>query len=189
MTKRAKHLLIVLAALTTAVAVGVTLAFMFKKTSVTNTFVPAKVSCAVHEKLDGNEITGDNAVGSEKSDIRVENTGNVKSYIRLRMVTYYADSDENIVGSVSPEYPTLTLKNGWIAGANHTYYYPQSVGPSAFTEILCEPISMSKTQLEDGTEVYQVLEVFAEAVQAEPDSAVQDAWEVTVSNGIITAVP
>ncbi len=189
MTKRAKHLLIMLAALITAAAVGVTLAFMFKKTNVTNTFVPAKVSCAVHEKLDGTEITGDNAVGNEKSDIRVKNTGNVKSYIRLRLVAYYVDITGNIVGSVSPEYPTLTLKNGWSAGANHTYYYTQPVDPSDFTEILCEPVSMSRVQLADGTEVYQVLEVFAEAVQAEPDSAVREAWKVTVSNGIITDIP
>ena len=44
-------------------------------------------------------------------------------------------------------------------------------------------------QLENGTTVYQVIEVIAEAVQAEPVSAVREAWGVTVTNNTITAAP
>ena len=42
-------------------------------------------------KGNGSEVTGIAAVGSEKSDIRVENTGNVKEFIRLRLVSYYVE--------------------------------------------------------------------------------------------------
>ena len=38
------------------------------------------------------------------------------------------------------------------------------------------------TQDENGTTVYQVVEVIAEAVQAEPISAAQEAWGVAVTN-------
>ena len=186
MSKRIKHLLIAAAALCIAAAAGLTLAFMFKKAEKTNRFIPAEVSCAVREKLDNNEVTGIAAVGSEKSDIRVENTGNVKEFIRLRLVSYYVDSNGDIVGTVSSQYPTLSLKNGWIAGANRTYYYPYPVEPGSLTGILCEPFTLGQTQLENGTVVYQVMEVIAEAVQAEPISAVQETWGVTVENGIIT---
>lgn len=155
----------------------------------TNRFIPAEVSCAVREKLDNNEVTGVAAVGSEKSDIRVENTGNVKEFIRLRLVSYYVDANGDIVGTVSSQYPTLSLKNGWIAGANHTYYYPFPTDPGGMTEILCEPFPLGQTQLENGSTVYQVIEVIAEAVQAEPISAVREVWGVTVTNNTITAAP
>lgn len=189
MSKRIKHLLIAGAALSIAAAVGLTLAFMFKKAEKTNRFIPAEISCAVREKTDGSEVTGIAAVGSEKSDIRVENTGNVKEFIRLKLVSYYVDANGDIVGTVSSQYPTLSLKNGWIAGANHTYYFPYSVEPGEATEILCEPFILGQMQLENGTTVYQVIEVIAEAVQAEPVSAVREAWGVTVTNNTITAAP
>lgn len=189
MSKRIKHLLIAGAVLSIAAAVGLTLAFMFKKAEKTNRFIPAEVSCAVREKTDGSEVTGIAAVGSEKSDIRVENTGNVREFLRLKMVSYYVDANGDIVGTVSSQYPTLSLENGWIAGANHTYYYPFPTDPGGMTEILCEPFSLGQTQLADGKTVYQVIEVIAEAVQAEPISAVQEAWGVTVTNNTITAAP
>lgn len=189
MSKRTKHLLIAAAALCIVAAVGLTLAFMFKKAEKTNRFIPAEVSCAVREKTDGSEVTGIAAVGSEKSDIRVENTGNVKEFIRLRLVSYYVDSSGDIAGTTASQYPNLTLKNGWIAGANHTYYFPYSVEPGEATEILCEPFILGQMQLENGTTVYQVIEVIAEAVQAEPVSAVREAWGVTVTNNTITAAP
>ena len=186
MSKRIKHLLIAGAALSIAAAVGLTLAFMFKKAEKTNRFIPAEVSCAVREKLDNNEVTGTDAVGGEKADIRVENTGTVKEFIRLRLVSYYVNSNGDIAGTAASQYPNLTLKNGWIAGANHTYYFPYSVEPGEATEILCEPFTLGQTQLENGTTVYQVIEVIAEAVQAEPSDAAQEVWGVTVENGIIT---
>ena len=189
MSKRTKHLLIAAAALCIVAAVGLTLAFMFKKSEKTNRFVPAEVSCAVREQLDNNEVTGTVAVGGEKADIRVENTGNVKEFIRLKLVSYYVDANGDIVGTVSSQYPTLSLKNGWIAGENHTYYYPFPTDPGGMTEILCEPFSLGQMQLADGKTVYQVIEVIAEAVQAEPISAVREAWGVTVTNNTITAAP
>ena len=189
MSKRIKHLLIAASALCIAAAAGLTLAFMFKKAEKTNRFIPAKVSCAVREKTDGSEVTGIAAVGSEKSDIQVENTGNVREFLRLKMVSYYVDANGDIVGTVSSQYPTLSLKNGWIAGANHTYYYPFPTDPGGMTEILCEPFTLGQTQLENGSAVYQVIEVIAEAVQAEPISAVREAWGVTVTNNTITAAP
>lgn len=187
MSKRMKHMLIAATALCIVATVGLTLAFMFKKAEKTNRFIPAEVACAVREKTDGSEVTGIAAVGSEKSDIRVENTGNVKEFIRLRLVSYYVDSNGDIAGTAASQYPNLTLKNGWIAGANRTYYYPYPVEPGSLTGILCEPFTLGQMQLADGKTVYQVIEVIAEAVQAEPISAVQEAWGVTVENGVVTA--
>ncbi len=167
-------------------AVGVTLAFMFKKTNVQNTFEPAKVSCTVHEKLDNKDITEETANGGEKSEIRVENTGNVNEYLRVRLVSYFVDEKGNITGAEPSVYPNITLNEGWIVGSNHTYYYKDPVKPGGFTPQMCQPFALTEKTLSDGTTIYQTVEVFAEAVQAEPAAAAKDAWGVTVENGIIT---
>lgn len=179
MSKRIRLWLIAALALCAAAAVGVTLSFMFKKAEKTNTFVPAEVTCKVEESL----------FSGVKSDVCVKNTGNVAAYLRIRLVSYYVYDNGSIAGRVSSEYPALTLQNGWISGADHTYYYPTPVEPGAETGILCDPITLGTVELADGTTVYQVLEVFAEAIQAEPVRAVQEAWKVTVSDTKITAVP
>lgn len=179
MSKRIRLWLIAALALCAAAAVGVTLSFMFKKAEKTNTFVPAKVTCEVEESL----------FSGVKRNVCVENTGNAAAYLRIRLVSYYVYANDSIAGSVSSQYPMLTLRNGWIAGTDHTYYYPTPVEPGAKTGILCDPITLGTVELADGTPVYQVLEVFAEAIQAEPVGAVQEAWKVTVSDTEITAVP
>lgn len=179
MSKRIRLWLIAALALCAAAAVGVTLSFMFKKAEKTNTFVPAEVTCKVEESL----------LSGVKSDVCVKNTGNAAAYLRIRLVSYYVYNDNSIAGRVPSQYPTLTLQNGWIAGADHTYYYPTPVEPGAKTGILCDPITLGTVKLADGKTVYQVLEVFAEAIQAEPVGAVQEAWNVTVSDAKITAVP
>lgn len=179
MSKRIRLWLIAALALCAAAAVGVTLSFMFKKAEKTNTFVPAEVTCKVEESL----------FSGVKSKVCVKNTGNAAAYLRIRLVSYYVYANGNIAGSVSSQYPTLTLQNGWIAGGDHTYYYLTPVEPGAKTGILCDPITLGTVELADGTPVYQVLEVFAEAIQAEPAGAVQEAWRVTVSDTRITAVP
>lgn len=179
MSKRIRLWLIAALALCAAAAVGVTLSFMFKKAEKTNTFVPAKVTCKVEESL----------FSGVKSDVCVKNTGNAAAYLRIRLVSYYVYDNGSIAGRVSSQYPMLTLQNGWIAGTDHTYYYLTPVEPGAKTGILCDPITLGTVKLADGTTVYQVLEVFAEAIQAEPVGAVQEAWKVTVSDTKITAVP
>ena len=176
MSKRIRLWLIAALALCAAAAVGVTLSFMFKKAEKTNTFVPAEVTCEVEKS----------PLSGVKRDVCVKNTGNVAAYLRIRLVSYYVYANGSIAGSVPSQYPALTLRNGWIAGMDHTYYYTTPVKPDAETGILCDPITLDRVELADGKTVYQVLEVFAEAIQAEPVGAVQEAWKVTVSGTKIT---
>ena len=113
---------------------------MLKKAEKTNTFVPAEVTCKVEESL----------FSGVKSDVCVKNTGSAAAYLRIRLVSYYVDDNGSIVGRVSSQYPALALQNGWIAGADHTYYYPTPVEPGAKTEILCDPITLDTVELADG---------------------------------------
>lgn len=163
---------------------GTAVAYMVHRTNVqTNTFQLAQIGCLVTETFDGY---------TTKTSIKVhnkidENTpGDVDAYIRVRLVSYWVDSGGNIVGKPS-EMPAFDLANGWIADtSNNTYYYKQKVEPGYPTgELLASPIT-----LETSAEGYrQVVEIFAEAIQAEPVQAVTDSWGVTLNAaGEITAV-
>ena len=181
MAKKLQKWTIALIALLAISAIGVTLAFMFRKTNTVNTFTPAQVSCTVHEKVDKAEVTDRTAIGSEKSDICVQNTGNVKAYLRVRLVSYFVDEEENITGELPSVYPKLTLMEGWLPGEDNTYYCTEPIEPNGYTPVLCEPFTLQEKATRDGQTVYQVVEVFAEAIQAEPVSAVAAAWKVTVA--------
>lgn len=189
MAKKAKIGLSIAAAIAVAAAIGVTVAFMFRRTDTSNTFAAAQVSCAIHEELDGAAVSAASAIGREKSNIRAENTGNVAEYLRVRVVSYFVDESGAVSGAVPSSYPALTLLDGWLAGKDHTYYYTGTVEPGESTPILCAPFTLSQKTTPDGDTVYQVVEVFAEAIQAKPDDAVREAWQVTVGDGRITAVP
>ena len=169
------NFLLILAILAVVGGSATVIAYMFRETQVeTNELIPAEVSCSVQEKI--------NADG-EKSEITVKNTGNIDAYIRVRLVSYWVNSD----GTVSPKNsPTLSLSFNsvnWIQGANNTFYYKYKV-PSGNTTLNLlsdnNVISWAETS-DDGTTQY--IDVFAEAIQAEPAGAVNNSWkEVVVGN-------
>ena len=151
-------------------------AYMRKTTEeVDNTFIPAYVDCVVDEDFADNK----------KTSITVKNTGNIDAYIRVRLVSYWIDESGAIV-SKSSEMPTFGIADDWIPDAgNYTYYYTKKVAPDAFTTTLLD----SGITLRLSSEGYrQVVEVFAEAIQAEPDEAVTDSWNVTIADDVITSV-
>lgn len=149
------------------IAVGVTLSFMYEKTGKTiNRFVKAEVSCAVDEVFYSDK--------GEKTSIKVNNTGNIPAYIRVKLVSNWIDEDDNIVGK-SSVMPEIKIKDGWIPLGSNTYYYSQPVEPGGYTaEFLAEKVTLDE---KDG--LRQTLVVLAEAVQSEPYESVKDAWGIT----------
>lgn len=177
--KRLQQILFVLA-LAVLLTISVQ-AYMFHKSqTVSNAFTPAKVDCSVNEVFDG----------TEKSGITVTNTGNVDAYIRVRLVFHWEDSKGNVVGwNMDP--PNFNIDtNKWKLDSDdgYTYYYVTPVAPGKATEnLLTSSIKMEpKVIVEERTEgnqtieikyfYYPVVEVLAEAVQSNPDSAVKTAW-------------
>ncbi len=168
-----------------AAAIGVTVAFMFKKTEVNNSFEAGKVSCEVYELFDDAEYSDGIHNGNRKNSIKVKNTGNTDAYIRIKLVSYWVDFDGNVVGIPSKPL-NLELKNGWFEGESQTYYYNKAISPESFTEILCSPIILETNQDINGKTVYQKVDVFAEAIQSSPKKAAELSWNITVDeNGIL----
>lgn len=154
---------------------GTVFAYMFRRTEYKdNEFTPANVACKVVEEFNG----------VRKARIQVQNTGNIDAYLRVRLVSYWVDADGNIVAKPSAM-PEINMAAGWIQGANNTYYYKTPVSPTKqTTSLLSSPITLGK----DENGYMQVIEVFAEAIQSEPRSAVTGSWGVTVDpNGNIVS--
>lgn len=186
--KKTNRILLCAAALTLAAATGITVAFMFRRATAENQFVPAQVSCTVHEKLDGVEYTDGLHSGTRKTDITVENTSNIAVFIRLRVVSNWVNAAGEIIG-ISSKMPELSLMDNWIKGSDDAYYYLLPVEAGASTTPLCAPIYLEESTDRDGSAVYQNVELFAEVIQASPQKAATAGWGVTVSEGKITSAP
>ncbi len=173
--KKSRILLIILIAslVVSLILCGTVLAYMFKQTEYKNNeFIPANVSCKVVEEFDG----------KQKTSIKIQNTGNIDAYLRVRFVSYWVDSDGNVVAKPS-SMPEINMAAGWLKGENNTYYYKTPVSPTNQTEsLLSSPITLQK----DADGYMQVIDVFAEAIQSKPHNAVSDSWGVVIdSNGHI----
>lgn len=152
-------------------SVGGTLAWLAAKDApITNTFVPANVSCHVVENFDGTAKTNVNAV----------NDSNIAAYIRVKLVTYRVnDAGQHIGGTAA--IPAFTPGTGWFE-QNGYYYYSQPVaaGASPAADLIDRMTLTGSYSDADGGK--QAIEVMAEAIQSVPASVVADNWNVSVAD-------
>ena len=155
-------------------AVGVYAYLTAKTTPVSNEFVPAKVSCMVEEVFE-------NGV---KSDVKIRNTGNVDAYIRAAVIVNFVNADGNIVATAPKEDVDYTVTwgpEGWTKGADGYWYYKKAVAPEDVTL----PLIVSASPTESESELRLQIQILASAFQAAPESAVIEAWKVSVTDGEI----
>lgn len=167
--KKTKKLLILLL-ITAVLSAGLTLAFMFRTTGpVNNQFEPAVVACHVVDTADQNHITS--------IQVQVEEASNIPCYVRLRLVTYWVDKTGNIVGKPSPTLNVTIDETRWMWGEDNTFYYrtPLAAKTGKADNLLKSDLVL-QTDMFNGEPVYQVVNAFAEAIQANPPQAVQEAW-------------
>lgn len=155
-----------------ALAVGTTFALLKASTEpVTNTFTAAKSGTHIDEELDG----------SQKTSIKVQNTGTAVSYVRVKLVMNWVDESGNV--SAEPVNITPSITDDWFE-QDGIYYYKMPVAANG------ETTNLLKTPITQGTapEGYHLeVTVLAESIQAAPSKAVTDSWGVGVdSNGYLT---
>lgn len=152
------------------VAIGGTIAWLSTKTTpVTNTFTPAEVTCEVTEQFDG----------KKKTNVNVENTGNIAVYIRVKLVTYRTNDDGQHIGGTA-ELPKFNLGENWVKYGKY-YYYTLPVAPGKKpADNLADSMTLEKSY-KDADGGKQALDVMAEAIQSEPEKAVGEAWGVTIT--------
>lgn len=152
-----------------------TLAYLFTNTDpVVNTFTPASVPNVPEEKFDG----------TTKTEIKVKVEGNIAAYVRVKLVTYRVDENNNHIGGTAT-IPTFTLGENWFEKDGY-YYYAKPVDPNGYTsDLLGSDITLQKYTDADGGK--QVIEVISESIQSVPTSTVKEVWKVGVdANGNLT---
>lgn len=147
-------------------AVGSTAAFLVTKTEpVVEDFAYAQVSCQVTDAL------------------AVQNTGTAQAYIRASYAVNWLDVNGNIVAAVPEGYSCDPVENqdDWTEGGDGYFYYPYPVDPGGETPSLLT-CSVSRPE---NPEYTLSVEVVAEAIQSNPAGAAEEAWGVTVSDGVL----
>ncbi len=148
-THKRAFLLGLAAVLLMGAAIGGTLAWLTSKpTGLINSFTPGEVPNKIVEKFDGDT----------KENVKIQNVGNVKAFIRVALVPVWRNADETTGAGIEPKLGvnyTMTLNTGsgetqWTAGGDGFYYYNSAVEPglpSATTNLTgilvtyCAPVS------------------------------------------------
>lgn len=178
--KTRKLFLLVLLVLVVSLC-GTVFAYMYQHTRQENyQFQPATVTCVVQETIED----------GSKTCIQIQNTGSIDAYLRLRLVSYWVNSSGEIIAKPAPLPAFAYDSSNWFQGSNDTYYYKNPVSPNNLTSNLLDTDTSASIPLavdEEGNR--QVIEVFAEAIQSAPQTAVTSSWGVTIEDGIISSAP
>lgn len=149
-------------------AVGGTWAFLVAQSEpVQNNFTYAHVSCTIKEKFNG----------TTKSNVQIQNTGDIPAYIRARIVVTWKDASGNVSSAVPVKDTDYTITfNGekWTQQGDY-WYCKTAVNPNGFTpELITE---CKKTDNPNAPDDYDLsVEILADAIQSEPANAVKEAW-------------
>ena len=166
-------LMIAALALVVALSIGLTSAFLTSTRGLTNTFTPGEVSCEVKETVQ-NKV---------KSDIVVQNTGDIPAYIRVAVVANTVDAEGNITGAADAAVLNnkLVSNGSWNLNSDDGYYYYSGVvDPNDSTLELLKPdesINLSGVQV---TVLAQAIQ--AHGVNSAGKSAAFDAWGVDLGS-------
>lgn len=168
--------------------VGTTLAWLTDKTdALTNNFTYAKVSCEVLETVNENE--------TQKTNVRIQNTGNTEAYIRATYVVTYRDEAGNILYETLEDDWKVDLTkeintDSWVPGKDGYWYCKKPVAPGKETPALFKaPINGNGRFLNHGRSKEQAItyvEILATAIQSQPVNAMGEAWGYTMNNGTLT---
>lgn len=173
------------------VSVGGTLAYLSAQTGpVVNTFTPSHVDCEVKEIFENNV----------KTSIKVHNTSDIEAYIRVKLISYRVNDEGKQIGGLAT-IDDINLGNGWFK-YDGFYYHKTPVAPNDNDST--KDYDMTKNLLADDTSITlksyevttedpnggkQVIEVMAEAIQSKPNSAVEQAWGVSVNTDGTLVIP
>ena len=169
---------LVSAALLLTFAVSGTVAYLVDVDEpVVNEFKPAKVTVDIPEEFDG----------ESKSDVKIQNTGDIKAYVRATYIVTWQNGT-NMIPAQATEYDLVLNTTDWVQ-ANGMYYWHSALEPNNATGILIKSCAVKDGVRPPAEGYYLNVEIIAQAIQAEPTTAVVDAWKVTLdSNNNITGV-
>ncbi len=153
-------LLLAMAAVILIGTVSGTIAWITTQTpEVKNTFEPTEAKITVTEDFDG----------ETKKNIKVKNDSDFAVYVRVAVTANWVNGDGKIVEAY--DLADLTLQSGWQLNDGFYYYDSKVEAGSSTGALFSEIVPGART---DGAQL--VVDVLAQAIQAEPASARTDAW-------------
>lgn len=159
-----------------------TFAWLFNTSgSVTNDFEPGRITTVVEETLEG----------GAKTNVKIQNTGNIPAYIRVALIPAWVDAEGNILaqeaslddcavtwGSVG----TLATDE-WFIGSDGFYYCKTAIYPNQSTPVLIQSCTVDMTGQAEGVQFE--LQIVSSAIQSLPTTTVESVWPVAVVNGLL----
>lgn len=149
-----------------------TIAYIQVHSHISNSFTVAKLSIELNETFDG----------KDKTNVTVENTGDVPTYLRAAIVVNWKDTDGTVISANESEY-SMAMGPEWIQGTDSYWYCkkPTDAGqPSLALIVICKPKVVKADQ-------HLGVEILIQGVQAEPATAVEELWDATVTaDGTLT---
>lgn len=73
-------------------------------------------------------------------------------------------------------------ENVWVKGSDGFWYWTSPVSPLGGTDQLIDEVSPAG----DSEGKHLVVDISTQGIQSVPDAAVRDAWNCTVSDGVLT---
>ena len=182
------RVLLIAVTLIATLAVGGTVAWLAVSTrAVENSFQASQVTSKVDENFNG----------SVKSNVRIQNTGDIDAYIRVTLVPTWQDDDGYAV-AVSASLSDLTFTglpgNEWAQGSDGYYYCKNPISPQDYTGYLFTKATVNTTSAGYQAGYHMNLQILCDAIQAKGGTAAGTAaveaagWPVTVNtNGSLNA--
>lgn len=153
---------------------GGTLAYLIDKTDPKiNTFEAGYVEPTIHEEFPDHQV---------KSNVKIENTGNVDAYIRAALVVTWQKKGENGETYIAPYAPVLrtdysmtlnipenagredNVDGSWFLAADGFYYFSKAVAPDKLTDTLVVEAKQEKANA-DGYTLH--LEILSSTIQSD----------------------
>ncbi len=174
-----------LIALILTASIGGTIAYLATHTGpVENTFTAPTTDVNITDEVNGNV----------KEKVVITNTSSYPVYIRVAIVANWRDAAGNIVApwmNTASEGEFAGLPGEYWVKYGDYYYYTlpvaagQTTGAPLFTSY---KIGTKPNYAEGNQAAYLEMDLLVQAVQAEPITAVQELWGVTVSGTTITGL-
>lgn len=155
-----------------------------------NIFTRSEVTTYVQETINGNQ----------KTNVMIQNTGDIKAYIRAAVVVTWQDENGNVLGEKPVEGTDYTITYNlssqqgaerWIRGADGFFYWTSPVksddedSGNCTTDILisnCEALRSRTVNTGEGAVTYSLtVEIIGSGIQSVPTSVVTDKWSSGVS--------
>ena len=154
-------------------AVALTSAYLYAQAEVVNTADKGEVTNRIDEEFNG----------TEKTNVKIENTGNVSSFVRVAIIPIWRDESGNPAPLTAEGTYTIEINtDDWIEDGNGFYYCKTDIEPSEFTPVLIESCTVNDNLSEDYNGMTFDLQVLAQSIQSDPQNIVTDVWNINVDS-------